>query len=96
MRASIFTTLLFLTFPAASYAADIRYVTADKLNVRLCPAVTCPATASIYRGNKVEVFEMKNGWARISHPYDGIDEDMPGEIVARWVSAAYLSTRRSP
>jgi hypothetical protein len=69
------------------------YVTSNKLNVLLAPNKTGKITSTIYKRQKVEVFQVKGGWARVSRYYDGGVEGLSGEV-ARWVFAKYLSTNR--
>jgi len=69
------------------------YVTSDKLNIRLAPNKNGKVTNTLYKRQKVEVFEVKDGWARITHYYDGSVEGLSGEV-ARWVFAEYLSANR--
>ena len=69
------------------------YVTANALNVRLSPQSDGKITNKIYRQQKVEVFEIKSGWARISKYYDGSIEGVSGQV-ARWISKKYLSKNR--
>ena len=67
------------------------YVKDSILDVRLAPSPAGTVTNRIYRQQKVEVFEIKGEWARISNFYDGTTEGKTG-IVARWVLAAGLSS----
>lgn len=69
------------------------YVTANNLNVRLAPNKTGKITNALYMRQKVDVLQVKDGWARISRYYDGGVEGLSGEV-ARWVFAKYLSTNR--
>lgn len=69
----------------------IQYVTSNKLNVRLAPNKSGTITNTLYKRQKVEVFEVKDEWARISIFYDVEVEGLSGEV-ARWVSTKYLST----
>jgi len=69
------------------------YVTAAKLNVRLAPSKNAKITNKIYRQNRVDVMEVRGGWARISRYYDGEVEGLPGKV-ARWVTTVYLSKQR--
>lgn len=71
----------------------VYYVTADTLNVRLAPKPDGSITNKLYRQQKLEVFEVKGGWARVSKYYDGAREGVSGDV-ARWVSAKYLSKSR--
>ena len=68
-------------------------VTADSLNVRLAAKETGKVTGKLFQREKVEVFEVKNGWARISEYYN---EEIDGlsSKVARWVFATHLSAQR--
>lgn len=68
----------------------IHYVTASALNVRLGPGADSRAAKSLQRGEKVFVFEVKDGWARISKPFSGKTVGQPG-MVSYWVSMTYLS-----
>ena len=77
----------------SSKAVDDYYVTSEKLNVRLAPNKTGKITNTLYMRQKVEVFQVKDGWARISRYYDGGIEGLSGDV-ARWVFAKYLSTNR--
>lgn len=94
-----FTLAIFLAIFAASvaHAGAISpgnyYVTSGKLDVRLAPNKNGKITNTLYKRQKLEVFEVKNGWARISRYYDGGVEGLSGKV-ARWVLAKYLSTNR--
>ena len=46
------------------------YVKETVLEERLAPSTDGSVTNRIYRGQKVEVFEIKDGWARVSKFYD--------------------------
>jgi hypothetical protein len=89
-----FLTALAMLIPAAAHASETRFVTADSIDVRLCPAITCPVTNRLYKRQQVEVFERRDGWARISREYDGAVEGLHGRRVARWVPAKHLSIER--
>ncbi|MBW1722536.1 MAG: SH3 domain-containing protein [Deltaproteobacteria bacterium] len=80
------------TYSMAASSKDY-YVSSNKLNVRLAPNKNGKITNTLYKGQKVEVFEIKNGWARISRYYDGRREGVSGKV-ARWVFAKYLSVNR--
>jgi hypothetical protein len=69
------------------------FVTATTLNVRLAPSTEGKSTNSLDRGQIVEVYEKKNGWARISMYYNGKLEGVDGQV-AMWVSSDYLSKNR--
>lgn len=69
------------------------YVTEGVLEVRLAPSATGSVTNRIYRRQKVEVLEVKSGWARVSKYYDGAVESKSGRV-ARWVLASGLSSSR--
>jgi hypothetical protein len=83
-----------MLFPFLAYANAISpgsyYVTADSLNVRLAPYSKAKITNKLYRQQKLNVFEVKGKWARISKYYSGVKERVSGEV-ARWVSVKYLS-----
>ena len=80
----------------AAQVAEVAYVASDVLNERLCPGTDCPSTNKVYRGQKLEVFERKDGWARVSKYYDSTREriefpQVTSPTVARWVAEQYLS-----
>ena len=64
------------------------YVTVDRLNVRLSPSPSGEITNALGIGQRVDVFESRDGWARISR-YSA--EGKTGTMTARWVAFKYLS-----
>ena len=72
-------------------APGVRHVTADQLEVRLAPHAGGKVTNVLSVGQRVTVLESRKGWSRISRYYDGSVEGEPERMVARWVSAKYLS-----
>jgi len=92
------TAMFIAIFTASTALAEARspggfVVNADSLNVRQAAHETGKVTGKLYHQEKVEVFEVKNGWARISEYYD---EEINGlsTKVARWVFATHLSAQR--
>ena len=88
--------LIFCVAESASGAADgpgQYFVSADSLKERLGPSTDASVTNTIYKGQAVEVLEVKDGWARVSKYYDGAAEGKSGQV-ARWVSAQYLGRER--
>lgn len=69
------------------------YVTARKLNVRLSPEIDGKITNKLDINQLVEIFELKNNWARISNYYNGDVEGVYGNV-ARWVHGKYLSKNK--
>lgn len=65
------------------------FVSSDSVKERLGPSVSAASTNTIHKGQAVEVFEVKDGWARVSKFYDGAVEGQSGQV-ARWVSAQFL------
>lgn len=106
MRTRLLTIILFLSALAAPALAQtggaapesqdtgVYYVTASALNVRFGPSGEGKVAKKLQRGEKVFVFEARDGWARISKPFSGKNVDLPG-MVAYWVSIRYL-TREMP
>ena len=91
---TIFTVILTASTAFAEARLPGGYVVkADSLNVRLAANETGKVTDKLFQREKVEVFEVKNGWARISEYYD---QDINGlsSKVARWVFATHLSVQR--
>jgi hypothetical protein len=93
----LITASLLVAFSGVAFAQATKlgtyYVMEDVLEERLAPRSKGIVTNRIYRGQKVEVFELKNGWARVSRYYDGSVEGQSGQV-ARWVLAAALSTKQ--
>lgn len=86
-----------LTYPP-SRGVDY-YVTATKLNVRLCADQSCPLTNRLSRQQKVTVYSRDGEWARVSKYYDSSPEKLEfpqiqSETVARWVAIEHLSRTR--
>ncbi len=71
---------------AAASSPGAYVVTTGQLNVRLAPNKSGKVKAVLKRGEKIQVLEIRNGWARISRYYDGASEGLSGEV-AHWVSA---------
>ena len=95
---------VYLSFALAVYAGAVTaqatgpgvyFVTVKVLEERLEPDLDGSITNRIYTGQKVDVFELKNGWARVSPFYDGEVEGKSGQV-ARWVLATGLSVNRLP
>jgi hypothetical protein len=98
---SLLLLLAWLVTETAVVAGDTAYVIADTLNERLCPRIDCPSTNKIYRGQKLEIFERVDGWARVSEYYDSARErvefpEINTATVARWVAEQYLSPSPPP
>jgi hypothetical protein len=88
---------VFLLAAPASAGVDgpgTYYVSAKQTAERLGPSSDATVTNTIYRQQKVDVFEVRRGWARVSKFYDGQSEGMSGEVVARWVSVGDLAKVR--
>jgi len=95
-RVAVATFIVFFT--ASSAFAEARspggfVVTADSLNVRLAANETGRVTGKLFQREKVEVFEVRNGWARISEYYDEQSNGQSSKV-ARWVFATHLSAPR--
>jgi hypothetical protein len=93
----VILALLIAVFSAPAAFAEARYpgvffVTADTLNVRLAANPAGKVISKRYSGQKIEVLEVVNGWARISEYFDGGSEGISGDV-ARWVSATHLSAK---
>ncbi|EPF2505793.1 SH3 domain-containing protein [Vibrio fluvialis] len=87
-------SLLVLFVPTIVLASEkSMYVVASELNVRLQPNDKGKITNVLYYGQKVDVFEFRSGWARISKYYDGSIEGVSGNV-ARWVSSKYLNDKK--
>jgi hypothetical protein len=69
------------------------YVTADHVDERLGPSSKAKSTNTLFKRQKVTVFEVRSGWARVSKYYDGGAELMSGQV-ARWVAVKDLSSVR--
>jgi hypothetical protein len=83
---------VFTTSPAfaeAKYPGDF-VVTADTLNVRLAANTRGKVAGRLQQSDKIEVLEVRDGWARIS-AYYGVEVGGQSQNVARWVFATHLS-----
>jgi hypothetical protein len=93
------TFVLFVSLISVSGAharaaeSETYYVSATSLNVRLAPNRSGKITNRLSRQERVDVSEVRNGWARISRYYDGEVEGLTGQV-ARWVWLASLSKQR--
>lgn len=89
------TILTFMLLPATSFAVaekkGVHYVYTDDLEEHLAPSFKSKITNTLHKGQKVDVFEIKAGWARVSKYYQGDSEGPPGNV-ARWVVAKSLTT----
>ena len=65
---------------AAAQAPGKHVVSASSLNARLAANQSGQLTRKLYRGSRVEVLEVKDGWARISDYYSGADEGLNGFV----------------
>lgn len=74
--------ILALQAHAAATAPGTYYVSADELNVRLAPQTGATIMKTLSRGRKVEVLEVKNGWAHITG-----SDDAPLWVAARFLTA---------
>lgn len=77
---------------AAPPSANSLYVL-EQVQERLGPNQDAPATNTLYRQQKVDVYETQAGWARVSPFYDGAVEGRTGQV-ARWVPLISLSKKR--
>lgn len=46
------------------------WVTAERLNRRTCPSADCGSVGQFFSRDRVDVFEEKDGWVRVSQYYD--------------------------
>jgi hypothetical protein len=84
---AVFTTSP--VFAEATYPG-IFVVSADTLNVRQAANTVGKIADRIHRDEKIEVFEVKDGWARISE-YFSVGGQGQSANIARWVFATHLS-----
>lgn len=78
-------------FPLFSYGYDA-YVKANTTFEYLYPSLDAKVTNTLRIGQKVDVLEEKNGFARVSKFYNGDSEQVSGEV-ARWVILKDLSLK---
>lgn len=57
------------------FAEATMWVTAERRNIRSCPSEACGLTGWETSGASVDVYETKDGWARISEPQTALCED---------------------
>lgn len=65
--------------------ADIRYVTADRANLRAGPGTGNSVVGQVRRGEKVEVLEDREGWFRIR---------VPDQVATGWIFGEFLDESR--
>lgn len=70
MMKKVSLSLLLIGVTLPSVAISETWVTADRLNRRTCPSVTCGTVGVLMFREKAEIYEEQNGWARISKYYD--------------------------
>ncbi|MBN6064638.1 hypothetical protein [Aggregatibacter actinomycetemcomitans] len=80
-----------MLLPLFSYSYDA-YVKANTTFEYLYPSLDAKVTNTLRIGQKVEVLEEKNGFARVSKFYNGDSEQVSGEV-ARWVILKDLSLK---
>ena len=88
---AIITAILSSGCSSIPSGSSAYYVKENVLEVRLAPSSNGTVTNRIYRQQKVEVFEIRGEWARVSNYYDGTVEGKTGQV-ARWVLATGLSS----
>lgn len=81
MLKKIFISLLLLVSSSSYLLGFTHYVNAQTLKVRIAPTSSAYHSYSIYKGHKVQVHEMKDGWARISK----------SKAAAKWVHGDYIT-----
>jgi hypothetical protein len=62
-------TLFILILPSAASAAQL-WVNTERLNRRTCPSESCGIVGQLFFREAVTVLETRDGWARVSEPYD--------------------------
>ena len=77
----LISLVLLSTFTAYTFASETHYVNTKTLKVRTGPTGKSAHLYSIYKGQKVKVYEVKNSWARISEYTK----------TAQWVYEDYLT-----
>lgn len=94
---NLVTAIIFSLIGSNTYSQATKpgayFVKESVLDERLEPSIRGTSTNKIYLRQKVEVFEVRGGWARVSKFYDGTVEGQPGRV-ARWVDAKGLSEKR--
>jgi hypothetical protein len=69
------------------------YYVIETAEERLGPARNAKITNTLYRQQRVEVYEFRGEWARVSKFYSGEVEGISG-TVARWIATSSLSKER--
>ncbi len=72
-----------------------RFVTVDRVEERLGPSKIAKVTNTLHCRQQVSLYEVREGWARISPYYDGSVEGAPVSL-ARWVPFSSLSISCPP
>jgi hypothetical protein len=72
------------------------YVLTDIAEERLGPTPDAAVTNRVHKGQVLTVYEVANGWARVSEYYDGRVEGRGTERVARWINSHSLGEKAPP
>ncbi len=70
-----------LTKERALAVPKSQYVIVDQLTRRTCPSVSCGNVGWILYRQKLNIFEVRNGWARITEEYDAYCENGKSKYV---------------
>ncbi|HYD96173.1 MAG TPA: hypothetical protein VEC01_12670 [Noviherbaspirillum sp.] len=62
--------VLLLSVMQAAAAAETYWVAVPVTQRYTCPSLECGSVGLLREGDKVEVLELKSGWARITEQYD--------------------------
>lgn len=67
---TLLSATIFSSIFSHSVSAEQLWVNTERLNRRTCPAESCGIVGQLFFREAVTVLETRNGWARISEPYD--------------------------
>jgi len=91
MLLKLFLSFLgYFVFSSTLFGANTHYVNTSTLKVRLGATTKAHHSYSIYKGHRVKVYELVDGWARISR-YKNSVVDGKFNKRAHWVYAEYLT-----
>jgi hypothetical protein len=71
------------------------YYVSEEVQQRRAPSPIASVSNVLYRQQRVDVYEVRDGWARISKYYNGQLDGSDGQIAA-WIPADKLSDKRLP
>lgn len=91
MKPFTLIALVLLTIPIPTLASESYWNTVDRLNRRTCPSTQCGVVGRLFFREGATVYEVRNGWARITPAYNASCKNGHSEYVDSGNSACLAS-----